>query len=213
MNIHTESTATVSMHWGSDIDIARIARCLEPWKADRDISTDHKLLRYLGKHKHTSPFEFAGATFFIHTPLFVARQVFRHRTFSYNELSGRYKEIPDDAYVPMELHPQHAKNKQMSDITQTLPENTRIGIAEFARSAHRNYQRLLHAGVSREEARMILPQNMMTQFYMTGNLHAYSHFLRLRLAGDAQPATRQLAECMHAALLPLFPVALPAILG
>lgn len=167
---------------------------------------DERLIRRLLTDKHTSPFEMIEVKFVVRAPIFVARQWFRHRTGSYNEQSGRYSVIDDLFYIP-DARMQHKANKQMSSNESVPPElNERFknylnkSIEQYA-----EYKSLCDAGVSRELARIGLPQNIYTQFYYKVDLHNLLGFLRLRMAEDAQYEIRVYANEMFKIIEPLFP--------
>lgn len=180
---------------GTEEDIIRAAR-MSTHKGFQGWDTDHKLLKYLWDNKHVTPFEFVTLTFEISAPIFVARQVFRHRTFSYNELSGRYSEIPENCYIPEKFGKQDTKNKQGSTGEFTDTENMDCGeiMQNAVDQAFSAYRALLAKGVSKEQARFILPVNTFTKWRQTGNLRNWLHFLSLRLDAHAQKETRELAE-------------------
>jgi thymidylate synthase (FAD) len=150
------------------------------------------------RHRHTSPFEQAVITLDMKMPIFVARQLIRHRTASYNELSGRYSEMPEEYYIPDESQvcAQSTENKQGRG--ETLLDADAAEMADLidasADNAFRDYHILLGEGVSRETARMVLPLSTYTQWCMTMNLHNLLHMLALRLDPHAQWETRQYAN-------------------
>lgn len=189
--------------WGSDTAIARAARTSTGKEGD-----DAKLLRYLYKNKHTSPFEMAGVKVHVKCPVFVARQWMRHRTWSYNELSQRYQSPSMQFYLPRTFRTQGVGNKQVSG-DPVSPETMIRACAEthdaynFAATA---YQFLLDEGVSREQARIVLPVGVFTEFVAQANLHNVLHFLRLRLAPDAQPEIREYAEELGKIVAGKFPL-------
>lgn len=167
---------------------------------------DEKLLRFLLREKHTSPFEHSVITFKLTVPLFVRSQIQRHRTFSYNETSRRYTSEDIDFFIPKAFRKQAEKNLQCS--IEEAPENIPRCLTlykEATLQAFAAYEELLKEGVSREQARAILPQNLYTNFWMSGSLHNYLHFLRLRLHAHAQPETYVIAEAMRDALAEIFP--------
>ena len=174
---------------------------------------DKTLINYLAVNRHTSPFEHISATFLITCPLFIARQIQRHRTFSYNEISRRYTSKDIEFYIPRSLRKQAETNLQCSlpiniprseEFTKLIKEHTKICL-EF-------YNTLLEQGASREQARAVLPQSMYTSFWMSGNLLNWSKFLRLRLDEHAQPEATEVAEAIQAELLERFPTSLGALM-
>lgn len=181
---------------GDDERIEQVAR-LSYGKGTRSVSDRAHLLRYLMRHRHTSPFEQAVITLDMKMPIFVARQLIRHRTASYNELSGRYSELPEEYYIPDESQVclQSTTNKQgRGDSLLDADAYEMIDlIGASADNAFRDYRILLDAGVARETARMVLPVSTYTQWCMTMNLHNLLHMLALRLDPHAQWETRQYA--------------------
>lgn len=158
---------------------------------------DRKLINYLMKNKHETPFEHAVFQFQISCPLLVARQWFRHRIASYNERSGRYTEYTDEFYVPEHLRLQAKTNKQASEFGEIPNERELIAmIQETHDLVYERYQKLLSAGVARELARAILPLSLYTQFYWTINARALMNFINLRADAGAQWEIRQYAEAL-----------------
>lgn len=161
---------------------------------------DRRLVDYLMRHYHTSPFEFVQFTFRIECPIFVARQIMRHRTFSFNEYSARYSEMKDRFYLPTEFGLQDTVNKQGSIITDLTNEEVEILQNYYKNTydfAYANYQKLLEEGVSREQARMLLPVGIFTEMYATIDLSNLLKFLRLRMDEHTQRETRDVANAMY----------------
>lgn len=187
-------------HMGDDDAIVRAARV--SYANDRAIrsETDNiKLINYLWKNKHTSPFEAVTFTFEIKAPIFVVRQWHRHRTWSYNEVSARYTELPEEYYVPelSQITTQHESNKQM----RTEEQNTHaVKVRKALRYTHIGsfelYRTLLRDGVPRELARTVLPLATYTRMYGTVNLKNLLHFLELRVHEHAQYEIRVYAEAL-----------------
>ncbi len=156
---------------------------------------DKRLINYLMKHEHGTPFEHAVFKFHVKAPIFVAREWFRHRMASYNEISQRYVEVRDEFYVPSHLRKPVRGNKQASEPFRFPDERELIGrIEEAYRRAYETYRDLLNRGVARELARVVLPLGIYTQFYWTVNSRSLMNFLRLREAPDAQWEIRQYAR-------------------
>lgn len=182
---------------------------------------DEKLIHYLAKHKHTSCFEHMGATLKLKVPIFIARQIQRHRTFSYNEISRRYVDSEPEFYWPDKWRKRAENVKQGSseevvDEMQGLATDTYFPVQQVMeaqlKAATSTYSDALAAGVAPELARMILPQNLYTEMYMSGNLRAWEHFLKLRLDGHAQKEVQDVAKMVEAILQPLFPVSMAALM-
>jgi thymidylate synthase (FAD) len=172
---------------------------------------DRKLIQYLLDNGHTSPFESIVLTFEIKAPIFVVRQWHRHRTWSYNELSGRYSELPAEFYVPSsdKIGKQGKLNKQSRDTCANIDEDVLEQLAYFtetSEASNKDYQYLLKEGWPREIARAVLPVNWYTRMYATVNLHNLFHFLKLRDHSHAQYEIREYAKAINrivAAHLPI----------
>jgi len=170
-------------------------------------SEDRALIRYLMRHWHTTPFEMVEFKFRIKCPIFVARQHFRHRTASINELSARYSIVQNEYWVPKEFRGQSAVNKQGSDGPIEDPHMILYSIyVKSCEDSFKTYNKLLSSGVSRELARAVLPMSTMTEFYWKINLHNLLHYLRLRLDPTAQQEIREVAEQLFAIVEQKVPV-------
>jgi thymidylate synthase (FAD) len=184
---------------GGDLAVVQGARVSFGQESKGD-ERDRKLINYLMKHEHGTPFEMAVFKFHVKAPIFVARQWFRHRIGSYNEISYRYVEVKDEFYVPKEMRAQDAKNKQASFSGYFTAEQNKEGqalIEAAHESAYEKYQQLLNMGVAREVARIVLPVSMYTQFYVTYNARSLMNFVRLRSGEGAQYEIKQYAEAMN----------------
>ncbi len=204
-------------HMGSDLSIVRAARVSynADWRAGDNEGKDAKLIGYLMRNRHTSPFEAVSFTFEVKAPIFVFRQWHRHRTWSYNEVSARYTALPDEYYVPEldKITTQSTGNKQMRTAEQhPEAEKIRSGIAGCCFEAHCLYDRLLQMGCPRELARGVLPVNTYSHMFASVDLHNLFHFLRLRLHEHAQYEIRVYAEAIVALIQPIVPVAVAAFL-
>lgn len=186
---------------GSDLSVARNARVSydAEWRAGEDEGKDAKLLHYLVKNGHTSPFESVQFTFDVKAPIFVFRQWHRHRTWSYNEVSARYSELPEEFYVPdvAQITGQSTSNKQMrTDEQHPLAQHMRKAIEEQSSEAFKTYKELIAAGCPRELARSVLPVGTYSHMFATVDLNNLMNFLRLRLHPHAQYEIRVYAEAM-----------------
>ncbi len=198
---------------GDDLAIVNAARVSYLGESKGE-EKDRKLLHYLWKNRHTSPFEMATIKLKIHCPLFVARQWMRHRTFSYNEVSRRYTAENLQFYSPINWRIQSKDNKQMSTdenihaLDKKLfhyQESMNIGDIEeyiindarLTRLAVSYYNHLLDLGIAREQARMVLPQSMYTTFIATGNLRNWLHFVELRSHPHAQEEIRLYSDAIR----------------
>ncbi|GEM47086.1 FAD-dependent thymidylate synthase [Deinococcus cellulosilyticus] len=196
-------------HVGDDKSVVNAARV--SFGGDNRMPLDEKdarLIRYLLKHQHGSPFEHNSLTFKIVAPIFVVRQWMRHRVgVSYNEISGRYVEIKDQFYTPGNFRQQAKSNRQASiEATDSLNQEKAHEVWEAAwKNAYEAYQQLLSLGVTREQARGVLPLTMYTEFYFTCNLRSLFHFLALRDHPGAQWETQMYARALAQLSEPLFP--------
>lgn len=186
-------------------------------KEDRtgiDEGADTKLMFFLSREGHTSVFEHQSATFLIECPLFIRSQIMRHRTFSYNEISRRYTSEQIGFWMPGALRKQAPKNKQCSEgwLEDELQTPAAGVMKHSCTELLETYEELLKAGVCREQARAVLPQSLLTRFYMTGNLRNWAHFLKLRLDSHAQPEVQIIAQRIEAELRKLWPLPMDALM-
>lgn len=197
---------------GSDLSVVRAARVSydAAWRAGADEGSDERLIGYLWRNRHTSPFEAVEFQFEIKAPIFVFRQWHRHRTWSYNELSARYRELPEEFYVPdpQVIGEQATTNKQGrqdgGDLEQREMECEMLRVA--CEDSFRVYRKLLAAGWPRELARSVLPVNTYSVMFAKTNLRNLFHFLSLRLDPHAQYEIRQYAGAMSLLAAKIAPV-------
>lgn len=223
-------------HSGDDktvVDSARVSLASLDEMNDRNRVTsrectdrDKRLINYLASHKHMSPFEHCHITFWVEAPLYIARQHMRHRTWSYNEVSRRYTSDDIRIYEPDGYRKQAATNRQASTdettdpivrviqgSSQTYMTAASTVVEETNRELMRVYSALLEAGVCREQARGVLPQSMMTQYYATVNVRNLSAFIKERISVDAQYEARELARQMLEVAKEHFPLSINALIG
>ena len=184
---------------GSDEDIEYAAR-MSYANGTRTVSQTQSLLDFLMRHEHTSPFEMVEIKFQIKMPIFVMRQLVRHRSASLNEVSLRYSKATDEFYVPAlsRMNTQSLSNKQCSsEELVDWPAETRNLISVFNENAFDGYTALLDSGLSRELARGILPVNGYTEVVWKIDLKNLMHFLKLRLHSHAQKEIQWLAQAMY----------------
>ena len=209
-------------HMGSDLTIVNAAR-VSFGKEKKEIDgRDEKLIKYLAKHRHTSTFEHNVITFRFVVPLFVRSQHHRHRTWAYNEISRRYTDVDIQFYEPTEFRTQHESNRQASnpderaDPLVTYPRCCYAAMtASTAMKEHHQiclelFERMIEAGVCREQARGVLPQNMYTQYYGTVNLNNLIKFVDLRTHEGAQWEIQKVAEACLKIVGDLYPLATEA---
>lgn len=203
-------------HMGSDLSIVRNARVSydAEWRSGDDDGKDVKLIDYLVRNHHTSPLECVQFTFDIKAPIFVIRQWQRHRTWSFNEISARYSELPEEFYIPevSQITTQSTSNKQMrTDEIHPQAILYQTMIMDQCESAFSTYRKMLAAGIPRELARGVLPVNTFSHMFATVDLHNLAHFLRLRLHSHAQFEIRVYAQAMLELVEPIVPVAVAAL--
>lgn len=202
---------------GADEDILAAARISYNTNKERTYTTDENrnLIRYLIRHRHTSVFEMCEVKFYLKVPIFVARQLVRHRTANLNEVSGRYSELPGEFYVPdvEQCGPQSSVNNQgRSDVQNTISaRHAQQNIRLSQERAHDVYDSLLNVSeVSREISRIVLPVSQFTEIVWKCDLHNFFHFCRLRMDGHAQYEIRVMAQAMFDLVRPHFPLATEA---
>jgi thymidylate synthase (FAD) len=193
-------------HLGSEITIVNAARVSFGKLREEMSDRDHVLLEYLIENRHTSPLEHVVFTFSIHCPLFVRGQWHRHRTWSYNEISRRYTEVNMEFYTPPKLRIQAETNRQASVADPDFDDSAlRDKIAKHNQDSLALFESLLADGVCREQARGVLPQNMMVTFWGTVNLGNLLHFLDLRDSEHAQWEIREYAIAIKKLIKPIIP--------
>lgn len=202
-----ESTKT------ADFAIVQAAR-VSYGEGTKTVNEDRGLIRYLMRHAHTTPFEMCEFKFHCKMPIFVARQWIRHRTANINEVSGRYSILKDEFYLPDadQIRKQSKINKQGGDeqIEEKVAYRFSENLKTLSDGAYNVYENFAEAGVSREQARMILPVNLYTEWYWKIDLHNLFHFLALRCDAHAQYEIRVFAEAMRELIQPIVPIALEA---
>ena len=251
--------ATYIDHMGTDLTVANAARVsfgkksewayldwrhstMHPQKkilSDRDT----KLIRYLAEHKHISPFGHCFASFHVKAPVFVARQLVKHKFLRWNEISRRYVDSEPEFYEPdvwrgrsedkkqgsdgvLKLDKMYAygEYKHIKDVFEKEPEKYGVytndtvpdvsildEVHECEEDVRSIYKKLIAAGVAPEQARMVLPQSTMTEWYWSGSLDAFADMCNLRLAPDTQEETRQVAQQISVKMSNLFPVSWSAL--
>ena len=199
-------------HMGDDQSIANSAR-ISYSKGTKKVSNDSGLIRYLMRNWHTTPFEMVELQFYIKAPIFVFRQWHRHRTWSFNEVSGRYSELPDEFYIPEEnkITTQSKYNKQGgTDNIMEDPAGLQEQFIDEANEDFSLYGSRLEKGMRKELARINLPLSTYSEMYAKVDLHNLFHFLRLRLDSHAQYEIRVYAEAIAELIKPIVPIAYKA---
>jgi len=209
---------TYKGHMGNDLTVCNAARVSFGKETEWDYeesdaysfkqhlkTKDRKLIQYLAKHKHISPFGHCFASFHIKAPVFVARQLVKHKFLRWNEISRRYVDSEPEFYVPDKYRGRSLDKKQGSAGKVTVSDN---GFNEIALT---EYEYLLDLGVCPEQARMVLPQSMMTEWYWSGSLDAFADMCKLRCASDTQAETQEVANKISIQMHKLFPVSWMAL--
>ena len=207
-------------HMGSDLSVVNAARVSfgknskplnheslgdDPTMIPFLPETDTKLINYLARHHHKSPFNHAFATFHVKAPIFVARQLQKHEYMPWNEISRRYVDSEPEFYTPTTWRGRSEDKKQGSDGVVDISYKSISALAKHEMWSMKTYRQLLDAGVAPEQARMVLPQSMMTEWYWSGSLYAFSKMCGLRLKPDTQYETRLVAEQIGDKMIELFP--------
>jgi len=214
---------TYKGHMGNDLTVCNAARVSFGKETEWDYEEsdaysfkqhlkkkDEKLIQYLAKHKHISPFGHCFASFHIKAPVFVARQLVKHKFLRWNEVSRRYVDKEPEFYVPRSWRGRSEDKKQGSSGEWYDEDADRI-ISDLHHRALKDYQRLLLENVCPEQARMVLPQSMMTEWYWSGSLDAFADMCNLRCKGDTQAETQYVAWDINYEMSKLFPVSWKAL--
>jgi len=210
--------ATLIDHMGSDLSVVNAARVSFGKKSEL-ICTDHttgtyelkegdkKLIKYLAKHNHISPFGHAFASFHIKAPIFVARQLVKHKFLRWNEISRRYVDDDPVFYVPDVWRGRSADKKQGSsdEVVEDIHTDTTLAYVKSL------YNHMVNSGVCPEQARMVLPQSTMTEWYWSGSLDAFADMCKLRCKPDTQLESRIVADQISKHMSELFPVSWRAL--
>ena len=200
-------------HMGSDLSVVNAARVSFAKTSEWDVVPDagpvegylkvddERLIKYLAKHNHWSPFGHASMQFHIKAPVFVARQLVKHQVgLVWNEVSRRYVDDEVEFYEPTEWR-LAAENKKQGSSDETVP----FSVTPTHEWCRQTYKNLLNAGVAPEMARMVLPQSMYTEWYWSGTLYAFARVCNLRCKPDAQKETQMVADQIDVLAKELFP--------
>ena len=200
-------------HMGSDLSVVNAARVSFGKKSEwhQRIYTgepnilktkDAKLIRYLAKHKHKSPFNHTFATFHVKAPIFVARQLVKHEYMPWNEISRRYVDEEPELYEAPIWRGRSADKKQGS----YGEVESNANVLYYNKNALMMYKQLLDEGVAPEQARMVLPQSMMTEWYWSGTVFSFAKMCSLRCKDDTQAETRVVADAIDEEMENLYPM-------
>lgn len=216
-------------HMGTDLSIANAARVSFGKRSEMDTSDvwgppklkdkDAKLIRYLAKHKHISPFGHCFASFHVKAPVFVARQLVKHKFLRWNEISRRYVDSDPTYYYPTEWRGRSEDKKQGSSSTAVEflrmqgfgEQSVNDGVFKHQMHSLDLYRDMISAGVAPEQARMVLPQSMVTEWYWSGSLDAFADMCNLRCKPDTQYETQVVAGHIDTEMAKLFPVSWEAL--
>lgn len=189
--------AELLSHFGSDLTITNTARVSYGKQVEQFTDKDIKLINYLVKHGHTSPFRHCSLQFRINCPIYVERQLFKHQVgWAANSISGRYVDFSDTYTTVTEWRKQSTSSKQGSEGVIDNQEMASMIEADIIERCKGAYEKLIELGVSKEQARTILPLNLNTTFIWTGSFQAFIHLCNLRLKPDAQQETREVVAEM-----------------
>jgi thymidylate synthase (FAD) len=217
---------TLNHFCGNDLTVVNAARVSFGKKKEEFDAKDEKLIQYLAKHKHISPFGHCFASFHVKAPLFVARQLVKHKFLRWNEISRRYVDDEPEFYEPRVWRGRSEDKKQgSSGEVKVEPmrtcvqgsdiefyEEIDVTVGAVYQDCLNFYEHLLEQGVAPEQARMVLPQSMMTEWYWSGSLDAFADMCRLRLMSDTQEETRMVAGQIDTLMAKLYPVSWEALL-
>jgi len=196
-------------HMGSDLSVVNAARVSFGKTSKTMTDGDVKLIKYLAKHKHMSPFGHAFASFHVKAPIFVARQLVKHKFLRWNEISRRYVDDTPEFYEPDQWRGRSVDKKQGSNGVVNLTGD--YDDWTYNQSCLAMYNDLLEDRVCPEQARMVLPQSTMTEWYWSGSLDAFMDMCNLRCKLDTQYETRLVAEYIQSEMIKLFPVSVEAL--
>jgi len=220
----TQITTTYIDHMGTDLSTVNAARVSYDKRSDweyHDSQTmrlsgrDTRLIKFLAKHKHTSPFNHVFASFHVKAPIFVARQLVKHEYLPWNEVSGRYVVFKGDFYTPTQFRMSAEDKKQGSgeDAEPDLNAKFTTIFTDGQMAALKYYEYCINAGMAEEQARARLPLDLMTQWYWSGSLGAFAKMCNLRCKEDTQYESRLVADQVSTIMQDLYPVSWSALMG
>ena len=198
---------------GSDLTVVNSARVSFNKESQEFTNQDEKLVSYLAKHNHFTPFTHPQITLRETVPIFVARQRFKHMVgFTYNEVSRRYVDDTPEFYFPAEWRTRpDGSLKQGSGGVHVENETMKGAYLDFIKEASSLYERMVASGIAPEQARMVLPQSMLTSYYVTGSLAAFARLYKQRADPHAQKEIQELARQIGQIISPLFPISWAAL--
>lgn len=191
---------------GTDDSVVQAAR-VSYGDGTKTVNTDRNLIRYLMRHEHTTPFEMCEVKFHIKLPIFVMRQLIRHRTASVNEYSGRYSVMSNEFYTPETFEKQSKTNAQgRSESLDNIKGKLQFGFKRIHGEAYKQYEEFLDEDLARESARGLLPVSNYTEAYWKCNMKNFLHMIRLRADSHAQWEIQEYANAMYDLVKPKFPI-------
>ena len=202
-------------HMGSDLSVVNAARVSFEKVSDSMTAGDEKLISYLAKHNHWSPFAHATVSFRVKAPIFVARQLVKHTVgFSWNEVSRRYVDSEPEFFFP-EYWRERADNVKQGSGESAVERNEdmKTAVHEVLKESLHTYNYMLDWGVCPEQARMVLPQNTMTEWIWSGSLYGFARMCQLRLDSHTQSETREIAQLINTHMTKLFPISWRVLLN
>lgn len=211
-----ENTMDVNLidYMGSDLSVVNAARVsFGKYHRIFDEVKDSRLINYLAKHKHMSPFGHVFATFHVSAPIFVARQLVKHKFLRWNEISRRYVDDDPEFYIPKVWRGRSDDKKQGSQGLSKSQYFPSAYTKEITEKALEDYKKMLMQGVTPEQARMVLPQNTMTEWYWSGSLDALADMCNLRCTRDTQLETKIIADSIDDIMRGLYPISWESLRG
>ena len=202
-------------HMGTDLSTVNSARVSFDKVKDVFDDKDEKLIKYLADHKHMTPFRHNAVQLRCHAPIFLARQLGKHQAgLSWNEVSRRYVNSEPEFFMPDEWRGRpDGSIKQGSSGIAPANHTLKLSYDNLVKYCEETYSDMLHLGVAPEMARMVLPQSMLTSWYWTGNLLAFAHVYKERIAEGAQLEAQHFAKELDKVIRPLYPVSWSALAG
>ena len=218
----TQINVSLVDHMGGDLSTVNAARVSFNKKKEKFDEQDERLIKYLGKHEHTSPFGHAFMSFRVKAPIFVARQLVKHKFLRWNEVSRRYVTDEPEFYEPSAWREAAKDKKQGSHTTNTVEYAVgdswcgwpiKDAYKQVLIDVYELYKTLLEAGVAPEQARMVLPLSTMTEWVWSGSVDAFADMCKLRLNNDTQAETRLVAQGVDNYARELYPYTWTALVG
>lgn len=210
----TTISALLMDYMGSDLSVVNAARVSFGKHKDAMDDSDASLIEYLAKHGHTSPFGHCFATFHCQAPIFVARQLVKHKFLRWNEISRRYVSTdPKFYYATLRASSVDKKQGSGDEVTKIMQNEATKRIDRNNQNAFYLYKEMLAGGICEEQARMVLPQSLMTEWYWSGSLDAFADMCKLRCKEDTQHETQIIAKSISRSMSSLYPTSWNGLCG